>query len=71
MVSQTFDCLCFRIHYNPVLERWVFQDLLGRYLMELPECGWMQSYFGRLDKMKEYIISMPKATVKEFKESGK
>ena len=54
-----------RIHFNASREEWMFYDLVGRYQISIPNCGWFEAYYGRLDRTKEYVVKMPCPVVKE------
>jgi hypothetical protein len=59
------DFIIIRLSWNGHLERWILKDFLGGNLFELPDCGNFRSYYGLLDKTKEYIVKMPLPEVKE------
>jgi hypothetical protein len=46
------------ISWNQYLERWIIKDCLGNNMYELPDCGWFNKIFGKLNKSHENCAIM-------------
>jgi hypothetical protein len=65
MNGQSPNGVTSRIHFNASREEWMFYDLVGRFQTSMPNCGWFEILYGKLDRAKEYVVKTPVPDVKE------
>ena len=52
-----------KLHFNPYQERWVMRDMLGRNMMEFPDCGNFSAKYPGVLKGVINVVEDPTATV--------